>query len=594
MDNYISRREKLAALWRAALYRPKTVSIAIAASVIAALLEGIGLGFIFPIVELARGTTDPSKATGILGVFADIYLALGIPFSLGYLVAGVAAIMTVRYSLSFLVRWLRGAIQVYYHRHLQQVAFERSLSAQTSYFDSEGSDEILNTIVTQAHHASRSLRRIIRFVEQVFLSIMYFSVALYMAPFLTLGAGIFFGLITLIFRNILSTGYDIGNRVADANERIQANAQAGTQGIRDVKLFNMENEISDRFRQAIDQYAASQTKHFRNQSAINNFYQFLTATSVFVLIYIAIGFFDLSLGELSVFLFAVFRLGPRISTLNSLFYQLNGDLPHLVRTQEFVDTLEEQAEPSGADEPVPNRIDNIKFDDVTFAYEDENVLDGVSFNVKRGEFVAFVGTSGAGKSTLVSLLARLYDPDSGMIYANGTPIQQFNIAEWRANIAVVRQDPFIFNDTLRRNITIGNRNASIEEIERVCEIAQVSQFLGNLQNGYETVLGDDGVRLSGGQRQRVALARALLKKSDLIVLDEATSDLDTSIEQDVQSAIETMDRDAAMITIAHRLSTVRNADRIYAMEDGEVTESGPHETLISNDSTYSDLYTAQK
>ncbi|MEZ3115661.1 ABC transporter ATP-binding protein [Halobaculum sp. MBLA0147] len=583
----------MSALWRAVQYQPKVVAGTIAASVVAALLEGIGIGFIFPIVELARGSKDLSQTTGVLGVFADVYTALGVPLTLGYLVAGVALILTVRYLMSFLVRWLRGAIQVYYHRHLQRRAFEGSLSAQVGYFDRRGSDDVLNMIVTEAHHASRALRRIVRFVEQGFLTTMYFAVALYMAPVLTLGAGGVFAVITLVFRNLVADGYEIGDQVAETNEQIQTNAQAGVQGIRDVKLFGMESEIADRFNDALDRFAAGMTKHFRNQAAIQNFYQFLTAISVFVLIYVALTFFDLSLGALGVFLFAIFRLGPRLSSMNSLLYQINGDLPHLVRTQRSTDTLEERAEPQTGEEPVPDDIERVEFEDISFAYREENVLDGVSFSFERGDFVAFVGTSGAGKSTLVSLLARLYAPDTGTIRANGTPIEQFDIAEWRSNIAVVRQDPYIFNDTLERNITIGDRDATREEVERVCEIARVTQFLDDLQNGYETNLGDDGVRLSGGQRQRVALARALLKDTDLIVLDEATSDLDTGIEQEVQSAIESMDRDAAILTIAHRLSTVRNADCIYTMEDGQITESGPHETLMSRDGPYAELYTTQ-
>nr|WP_276278089.1 ATP-binding cassette domain-containing protein [Halomicroarcula sp. SYNS111] len=231
-----------------------------------------------------------------------------------------------------------------------------------------------------------------------------------------------------------------------------------------------------------------------------------------------------------------------------------------------------------------------------FSYEsaEDQVLQNLNFAVRRGEFIAFVGPSGAGKSTIVSLLARLYEPTDGDILANGKSIADFDIDDWREKVSVVRQKPYIFNDSLRANVTIGNRDASQAEIERVCEVAQVSEFLDDLSDGYETPLGDDGVRLSGGQRQRIALARALLTDSDLLVLDEATSDLDTGIENDVQHNIEAMNRDYAMIAIAHRLSTVRNADRIYAVEDGEIVEVGSHEDLITNDSTYAQLYMTQR
>jgi subfamily B ATP-binding cassette protein MsbA len=205
----------------------------------------------------------------------------------------------------------------------------------------------------------------------------------------------------------------------------------------------------------------------------------------------------------------------------------------------------------------------------------------------------FVGQSGAGKSTIVSLIARMYDPDQGEICADGVPIDQYNIKQWRERIAVVRQQPFIFTDTLENNITIGNRDATRRDVKRVCEIAKVDEFVDDLPNGYDSQLGDDGIRLSGGQRQRVALARALLKDADFLVLDEATSDLDSNLEKEVQAAIESMDREYGIIAIAHRLSTVKNADQIYTVQKGKIIESGTHPELLAEEGDYADLYTIQ-
>jgi subfamily B ATP-binding cassette protein MsbA len=288
----------------------------------------------------------------------------------------------------------------------------------------------------------------------------------------------------------------------------------------------------------------------------------------------------------------MFRLAPLASRLNGQVYNTEGNLSHLVRTLEFIDELENRQEKSG--ERSISTVDHIAFNDVVFSYgSEETVLDGVSFAVERDEFVAFVGHSGAGKSTIVSLLARLYDPDRGEIRADGRPIQEYDLTEWRERVAVVRQQPFIFDDTLENNVTIGNRNASRADVERVCEIARVNEFLDDLPDGYESQLGDDGVRLSGGQRQRVALARALLKDADFLVLDEATSDLDSNLEKEVQAAIESMDRDYGIIAIAHRLSTVKNADRIHSINDGEIVESGTHQRLLANKGDYADLYAIQ-
>jgi subfamily B ATP-binding cassette protein MsbA len=438
------------------------------------------------------------------------------------------------------------------------------------------------------------IERVISVVEQTLLSLMYLTVALVLAPMFTLGMGVVLGLILVGLRSVVESGYSVGDRVATANERVQSVVQAGTQGIRDVKLFGMTSELFGRFRESVDQYASSSITLRRNQAALDNFYQLATALTVFGLIYAAFRFSSLSLGGLGVFLFAMFRLAPRVSNLNNNIYQIEGDLPHLVRTQAFIRELERQLEPAGESESPPAEIQQTVVDDVTFGYESsEEVLRDLSFSVDRGEFVAFVGPSGAGKSTIVSLLTRMYEPDEGEIRADGTPINEFGIEEWRSKVSVVRQNPYVFNETLRYNITIGNRDVSEERFQRICETAQVTEFLDGLPNGYETVLGDEGVRLSGGQRQRVSVARALLKDADLLILDEATSDLDSGLEEKVHRAIEEMERDYAMLVIAHRLSTVRNADRIYTMRDGRTEESGDHDSLIERDGTYANLYATQ-
>jgi subfamily B ATP-binding cassette protein MsbA len=593
MNEEISVREKLSALREVAGYRPKVTVGIIGLSFFAAILEGIGLSFLLPIIETSQSSGEPPQ-NGLIGVFVDVYAFLGIPFTLEYIILGVGSVMVARYTSSFLVAWLKAMLRTEYVRHLQTQSFEKALDARVAYFDKQGSDEILNNIVTQARYAGNVIQRIVRLVEQGLLSAVYLGIALVLAPIFTLGTGIILGGILLGLRRLVESGYDVGDRVATANERVQETVQAGMQGIRDVKLFGLSDELFRDFNESVKQFANSTIKLRRNQAALDNFYQLATALTVFTLIYAAFRFSSLSLAGLGVFLFAMFRLAPRVSTLNHEFYQLEGDLPHLVRTQTFVRNLESQEEPDGGDTPVPDPVERIHFEDVSFAYDSsDQVLDEVSFDCSQEEFVAFVGPSGAGKSTIVSLLTRMYEPDEGRITANDIPVQKFPVDEWRDRVSVVRQNPFVFNETLRYNITIGTRDVSEEELERVCEIAQVTEFFDDLPDGYETVLGDEGVRLSGGQRQRVSVARALLKDSDLLVLDEATSDLDSNIEEKVHRAIESMDRDYAMLVIAHRLSTVVNADRIYTMEDGQIVESGRHGELIEQDGTYASLYATQ-
>lgn len=591
----VSRGEKISALRKVAQFDPKLTVLIVLFGVTAAGLEAVGLGFILPVIELVQSNAEPAaNADGIMGLFVRVYELLNIPFTLGTVVVGVTGVMFVRYTSSFLGAWFRAAIQTYYVRHLQNKAFDHALNARISYFDREGSDEILNAIITQTNFAGQVVKSVVRLLQVALLSLVYLLVAFVISPELTIFAVIFLGGLTYVAQNVVGSGYDLGDEVAKANEKRQSAAQAGTQGVRDIRIFGIADKLREEFSEAVDQYTDSQITLRRNEAAVRNFYNLIVAVSVFILIFLALRFADLSLGALGVFLFAMFRLGPQASSINQLYYKITNNLPHLVRTQAFVDKLDRYDEPTCASRPVPDTVTDIEFEDVRFSYDqEEDVLQGISFKAYRGEFIAFVGQSGAGKSTIAALLARMYEPDDGKIRVNNVPIGEMDIREWREHLAVVWQNPYIFDDTLRYNLTLANRDASQSEIERVCKIAKVDEFLDELPNGYGTKLGDDGVRLSGGQKQRVALARALLADADVLILDEATSDLDTNLEEEVQQAIEKMDGEYIIITIAHRLSTIKNADRIYTVEDGQISEFGGHNELISQNGKYAELYAAQ-
>ncbi|MFC6784747.1 ABC transporter ATP-binding protein [Halobaculum halobium] len=588
----VSNREKLAAIREVIEYRPSLAVGIVALSVLVGAMEGIGLGFILPIVTVLQdGGGDPSGATRL---FLDAYALLGIPFTLEYIVAGVGGVLAVRYALGVCVAWLAAILNAGYRRHLRVESYDAALDARTAYFDEHGSDELLNAVLTQTSYASRAITRIVRAVKTTLVCAAYGFIAFLLAPRLMAATGVVLISFMFVSRYAFESGYGVGDRIARANERVQSVLQAGIQGIREVKLFGLESELRAEFREAVDRHTRASIRKQRDQTALANLNQFFAAATVFGLIYLGARVASLSLAGLGVFLFAMFRLAPRLSSLNGLAYDIDNDLPHLVRTRAFLARLRGDREDWG-DESVDSPVERVEFRGVGFGYStgDGTVLRDVSFAVERGEFVAFVGPSGAGKSTIASLLAGLYRPNEGDISADGVPIERFSVDEWRDRVAVVGQTPHLFNETLRYNLTVGNRDASDATVAEACRIARVTEFLDDLPDGYDTVLGDDGVRLSGGQRQRVAIARALVTDADVVVLDEATSELDSHLEAEVHAGIERLDRDYAVVGIAHRLSTVTDADAIHVMEDGAIVESGTHAELVTDEGAYADLYAAQ-
>jgi subfamily B ATP-binding cassette protein MsbA len=231
---------------------------------------------------------------------------------------------------------------------------------------------------------------------------------------------------------------------------------------------------------------------------------------------------------------------------------------------------------------------------VTFSYDGRSpALDNVSFHVQPGQRIALVGPSGAGKTTLMKLLLRYYDPQQGRILIDGTDIREVTLESLRAHMGVVFQDPFLFNGTLADNIAFGRAEANAQEIAEAARAADLEEFIKDLPDGYDTLVGDRGVKLSGGQRSRLAIARAMLRNPRILIMDEATASVDTEAEKRIQDALDHLIADRTCFIIAHRLSTVIKADRILVLSQGKLVESGKHAELISKDGLYASLYKAQ-
>jgi subfamily B ATP-binding cassette protein MsbA len=258
--------------------------------------------------------------------------------------------------------------------------------------------------------------------------------------------------------------------------------------------------------------------------------------------------------------------------------------------------IDEEAEPDRGTLALPRARGEIRFENVGFRYgsSERPALEGIELTIRPGQTVALVGPSGAGKTTLANLVPRFYHPTQGRVLLDGHDLETLTLVSLRANIALVSQDVVLFNDTVAANIAYGAMNAAAEaDIAAAAEAAHAMEFIRAMPQGLETLIGENGVRLSGGQRQRLAIARALLKNAPVLVLDEATSALDTESERHVQAALEALMRGRTTIVIAHRLSTVENADRIVVLDRGRIAETGTHRELLERGGTYDKLYRIQ-
>ncbi|MCP2013765.1 subfamily B ATP-binding cassette protein MsbA [Deinococcus sp. HSC-46F16] len=399
------------------------------------------------------------------------------------------------------------------------------------------------------------------------------------------------GTAIVIGRRIRVVSREVQDRVAEAN----ASAEEAISGVRVVQSFTAEDTERGRYGHGVLASFLASLRRARLQALMGGVMSFLTFASLAVVLWyggrLVMGG-DLSPGGLVTFLIYALQVGATVAAMSGLFSQFQEALGASGRIFELLDERSDLPEPA---RPLPlGRAEGrVSLEGVRFSYGDSAVLHDLSFDVPAGQVVALVGPSGAGKTTLVSLIPRFWDVTGGRLRVDGEDVRAYALADLRAQVGLVPQETLLFSGSIEENIRYGRPDASPDEVEAAARAANAHRFITALPQGYATVVGERGVRLSGGQRQRVAIARALLKDPRILILDEATSALDNESEALVQQALETLMRGRTTFVIAHRLSTVRNADRILVMEGGRVVQDGTHGELLAAGGLYRDLYELQ-
>lgn len=388
-------------------------------------------------------------------------------------------------------------------------------------------------------------------------------------------------------RKLMRLELELLSQTTAASEETIGNAKI-------VKAFTREGYEIKRYQTLAWQQFAITRKRARATSAIGAFTTLLGVGGVAAFLWYggtAVLNGTLSIGTLTMTVIYFTMLSQPFISLAGLYTQLQIALGAAERIFELLDqpiTIRDEPEAI----PLPSVQGDVRFEQVDFSYDGKTqVLHGVTFQAERGKVVALVGPSGAGKTTIANVIPRFFDIQGGRITIDGCDIRQVQLKSWRDQIGIVLQEPILFSTTVRENIAYGRLTATREEIEAVARAANACEFIEHLPQGYDTLVGERGVKLSGGQRQRIAIARALLRNPRLLILDEATSSLDNESEHLVQQALERLMKDRTTIVIAHRLSTVQNADKIVVIEKGRVIEEGKHEELLGREGAYHRLYT---
>jgi subfamily B ATP-binding cassette protein MsbA len=366
-------------------------------------------------------------------------------------------------------------------------------------------------------------------------------------------------------------------------------------GTRIVKAFNMEDYERKRFAKENRRLFGIQIKSVRVRAITHPLMEILGGVGIACIVFY--GGYNVIQGEATPgtffsFLAALLMLYEPVKRLSGVNNTVQQGLAAAARIFEVLDTVPEVRDKPGA-RTLPAVSREVEYEDVSFKYEEDWVLKNINLRIRAGEMVAFVGASGGGKTTLVNLLPRFYDVTTGRILIDGVDIRDYRVESLRAMIGIVTQQTILFNETVRDNIAYGKVGQPLEEIVKAAQAAYADGFIGNLPRGYDTVIGEQGAKLSGGERQRISIARALLKNAPILILDEATSSLDSESEIEVQKALEYLMEGRTTLVIAHRLSTIRKANRIVVISNGEIVEVGTHEELMERDGEYKKLYLLQ-
>ncbi|MSV34504.1 MAG: ATP-binding cassette domain-containing protein [Bryobacterales bacterium] len=552
---------------------------------------------------------DPSSVEAPVRLFTipifryAVYLSDLMPASIHnvwtMVATGILTVFFIKGLCDYIANYLINYVGYSAITDLRQTVFDRVVHQDAHFFEANSTARVMSSIMNDLEKIQVALSHILAdWLRQSFTAVGLLAVVLQTDWRLAIVS-----LTVLPF--VLVPTLRLGKKIRRSTRRAQDDAAELNQVLQEtltghqvVKSFGAEEVESNRFRARAEKLRDSNLHYVAQQAIASPIIEFFGAVTIVGLLTYArtqIKSGAMTTGEFTGFVIALLMLYEPVKRLTGIHNIFQQALGASQKVFEYLDRDQHVTEKPGAAK-LARFEKSIQFDHVGFRYPsvpDGFKLDAVDLEVKRGQVVALVGSSGAGKTTLANLVPRFYDVTSGAVRIDGRDVRDLRLASLRDKISLVAQDTFLFNDTVAANIGYGLRHATREQIHEAARNAMAEEFIVRLPQGYDTIIGERGTKLSGGQRQRLAIARALLKNAPILILDEATSHLDTESERLVQSALQNLMAHRTVIVIAHRLSTVRRADKIVVLDRGGVAETGTHDELISRGGIYQRLHDMQ-
>lgn len=579
----------------------KYIALLFVLSFFAAALDGISIGMLVPLLSGIQQIKNYGQLPEILQSFIRIFAAYPIEkqilLSLTLVVLALVLKNLVLAVFYYLAYWLTAKTT----EDLRGRVVDTLMTVGVGFFDNVKTGELVENIIFNTMLTDEAIRKSIEMINQIMSFVLLLALLVVFSWKLTgvtivLSALIAFGVSIYIKRISL-----YGLRLIESGKELTATLQENLSGIYVIKSFAREKEQARGLKARIGKHASNQLNLNYSNFMVHVITEALGVLAIGVLFLIAIKGSDMDyrlvLTQMLPFIYILARILPVIKQINQSRGIIVSRIPALDAVYDLV-RLDNKPVLKDGDKPYEGLGSGIRFESVTFSYDNDDraALAEADFFIPKGKTTAIVGKSGAGKSTIINLLLRFYDPQEGHILIDEEPLVSFRVESYRKSIGIVSQDTFIFNDTVRNNIAFGltGEQRSDEIITDAAMRAGADEFISRLPQGYDTILGERGVRLSGGQRQRISIARAILKNPEILVLDEATSSLDTRTEELIHNAITDLSRNRTVVIIAHRLSTIKNADQLIVLKDGRVSETGSEPELMELKGEYYKLATSGK